>query len=223
LGAQLESQKSQLAVQKAELDVLLEENKQKQTTTLERIEVLKQEEQQIEQALKDIFAAIESGLVDGEDIAKGQVIGRQGNTGYVWHRPSGDCPECGSHLHFMILTCSDPSSCHIDPFDYLNKSDYHKVLEYTRPLPRSTTWPVTQLYGGASCSMYLSCFHSGVDLVDGSDLFGSESYGGHTTGYGAPIYAIADGEIFYGVDSAGGKYAIIKHTDDFYSAYWHLQ
>jgi peptidoglycan hydrolase CwlO-like protein len=215
LEAQLKSQKEQLAVQKQEKEKLLAQVQEEERHTREKIEALRADEQAIKKALEDIFAAITSGLVTGQKVSKGDVIGRQGNTGYVFPRPSAACPECGSHLHFMILTCADPSRCYTDPTSYLDNDNYAKPL---------TSWRVTQNYGRASCSMYRSCFHSGIDLVDNTDLFGQRTGpDGHTTGHGAPIYAIADGELFYGVDGMGGKYAIIKHADDFYSAYWHLQ
>ena len=66
------------------------------------------------------------------------------------------------------------------------------------------------------CSALIGPHCTRPDLVDDGNGYGS-------TGHGAPIYAIGDGEIFRGTDGAGGKNAIIKHSDDFYSAYWHLQ
>ena len=37
------------------------------------------------------------------------------------------------------------------------------------------------------------------------------------------IRRVADGTVYYGTDSGGGKYALVKHRDDFWTAYWHLQ
>ncbi|NEW62435.1 peptidoglycan DD-metalloendopeptidase family protein [Granulicatella sp. zg-ZJ] len=53
--------------------------------------------------------------------------------------------------------------------------------------------------------------HNGVDLVykDGRA--------------NAPIYTMADGEVVFAQpDSAGGLGVIVKHSEDFYSYYWHL-
>lgn len=206
LEARLEDQKRQLDNQKREKEQLIIVTQNDEKRYRERLETLIADEKAIEEALNDILARITKGLVSGQSVTKGQVIGRQGNTGNVFPRPWGDCPECGSHLHFMILTCGE-WQCAVNPQEYLAKG------ELARPL---ATWQVTQGFGPASCTYCGYAFHNGIDLTDDSGAYG-------TTGHGAPVYAIADGEMYYGTDGAGGKYAIIKHADNFYSAYWHLQ
>lgn len=206
LEAQLETQKGQLGLQKREKERLLDVTRGEEKQYQEKLEALIADEKAIAEALKDILSRILEGLVSGQSVSRGQVVGRQGNTGNVFPRPSSSCSECGSHLHFMVLTCAE-WECAVDPEPYLGKG------EYARPL---TTWSVTQRFGPATCSYCGYAFHNGLDLV-----YDGEGYG--DAGHGAPIYAIADGEMFYGTDSAGGKYAIIKHADDLYSAYWHLQ
>jgi peptidoglycan hydrolase CwlO-like protein len=206
LEEQLENQKDQLAVQKEEKERLLEETKNDEQLYQEKLAALLADEETIKEALQDILARIATGLVGGQPVKRGQIVGSQGNTGNVFPRPSASCPECGSHLHFMILTCGD-WECAIDPEPYLAKG------EYARPL---STWYVTQRFGPATCSYCGYAFHNGIDLV-----YDGEDHGDY--GQGAPIYALADGEIYRGTDAAGGKYAIIKHSDDLYSAYWHLQ
>lgn len=206
LEGQLENQNYQLAVKKEEKERLLEETKSDEQLYQEKLAALLADEEAIKEALQDILGRITTGLVGGQPVKRGQIIGGQGNNGNVFPRPSASCPECGSHLHFMILTCAD-WECAIDPEPYLAKG------EYARPL---STWYISQRFGPATCSYCGYAFHNGIDLVyDGDD------HGDY--GQGAPIYAIGDGEIFRGTDAAGGKYAIIKHSDDFYSAYWHLQ
>jgi murein DD-endopeptidase MepM/ murein hydrolase activator NlpD len=84
----------------------------------------------------------------------------------------------------------------------LDDGQYRKPLDYNY---------VSQEYGNTSFAQSGAAgyaFHSGMDLV---------------ASHGVAIYSITDGTVYYGVDSAGGKYALVRHKDDFWTAYWHLQ
>lgn len=44
----------------------------------------------------------EVNVAFGQSVDPGTVIGKIGNTGYVFPEPSEQCPKCGSHLHFAL-------------------------------------------------------------------------------------------------------------------------
>ena len=211
LHDQLEAQKNKLAGQKAQKQNLLKVTQADEKKYQEMLAALKADEAAIERAVSSLIARIVAGIATGTQVSKGQVIGQEGNTGYVFPKPSSSCPECGYHLHFMILPCNvleKSTSCHTDPSPYLSNG------EYAKPMSMGGDWTSykTQGYGYTSFSQsgaYSGAPHSGIDL--------------QVKPFGAAVYSIADGVVYYGVDSAGGKYALVKHKDDFWSAYWHLQ
>ncbi len=199
----LDSQKLALKRQQAEKERLLELTKGDEKRYQEMLATLRAEQENIANAVNELLSQIGT-LKNGQKVKKGDVIGQQGNTGKVWPKPTKSNPTAGSHLHFMVLKCKSGESfdyykCAVDPEPYLSDSNYTPPLD---------SWRVNQKFGPASCTFYSRCFHYGFDIAN---------Y------HGAPIYAIADGEVFYGIDAAGGKFAIVKHSDTFYSAYWHLK
>lgn len=230
--AQMESKKVELNQQKqakADLLALTQSDEKKYQEILAR---LKAEEEEMRGALGDLIGQILAGLVDGGAVAKGGVIGQEGSTGNVSPKPD-DCvnrlglePTCGSHLHFMVIKDISPecialcksepdnsscSSCfygsHVNPEPYLNDSNYAKPMDF------EASWRdyVTQYYGEtdfARSGQGGYYFHSGVDFA---------------VYYGAPVYAIDNGSVYFNVDTAGGKFALVKHNENFYTAYWHLQ
>jgi len=207
---QLDKVKQALAVQKQTLDKQKQEKQELLALTegnekryQEMLATLKAEQENIANAVNQLLSSI-GGLANGQQVKKGDIIGRQGNTGKVWPKPTKDNPTAGSHLHFMVLKCPsgtdfDYYKCAVNPEPYLSDDNYVTPL---------ASWRKTQGFGPASCAFYSRCFHYGYDMADF---------------HGAPVYAIADGEVFYGVDAAGAKYAIVKHSDSFFSAYWHLK
>lgn len=206
----LASQKNQLAALKGQKQKLLEVTKNDESHYQEMLLSLKADESAIQRALSSLIARIVAGIATGSPVSKGGVIGQQGNTGYVFPKPSGSCPLCGSHLHYMVLPCNITSSglsCHTNPESYLDNGEYRQPMEF------GGDWRshMTQGYGYTSFAQggaYGGAGHSGIDL---------QSF------HGSPIFAIADGTVYYGTDSADGKYALVKHRDDFWTAYWHLQ
>lgn len=202
LHDRLEAQKQTLASQKAQKQNLLRVTQNDEKKYQELLASLRADEQAIERALSSLIARIVAGIATGTAVTKGQIVGQQGNTGNVYPRPSSSCPNCGSHLHYMVFTCDILKSgmtCHTNPQPYLDDGQYRKPVDYQY---------ISQGYGAATCTVCGYAFHTGMDLV-----------GSH----GAPIYTVADGTVYYGVDGAGGKYALVKHKDDFWTAYWHLQ
>ncbi|MBU1017366.1 hypothetical protein KJ678_04375 [Patescibacteria group bacterium] len=198
---------SELQEQKDKKARLLEVTKGDEQNYQEMLKTLREDEKAIREALGNALSDIIAGRLSGEYVSKGDVIGLQGNTGNVYPRPSGGCPTCGTHLDFMIFTCFEngyiTSNCVDDPTDYIDgENGLHKPIDYKY---------ITQEFGNTPFAQsgqagYL--FHLGIDLV---------AY------HGAPIYAIDDGTVYYGTDRYGAHYALIKHDDDFWSAYWHIQ
>ena len=208
LHDKLEAQKNALAGQKVQKEKLLAVTKSDEARYQQLLSTLRADEVAIQKAISSLIAQIVSGIATGSPITKGQIIGKQGNTGNVFPRPSGSCPDCGSHLHFMVMVCdltknsnalNTSGGCHTDPTSYLNNGQYAKPLD---------NYVTNQGYGSASCTVCGYAFHTGVDIDD---------Y------HGAPIKSMDSGTVYYGTDSAGGKYALVKHKDDLWSAYWHLQ
>lgn len=211
LKNKLEQQEKTLENQKVKKQQLLLVTKNDEKKYQELLENLRADESAIQKAISSLIARIVSGIATGSPVTKGQAIGLEGNTGNVYPRPSGSCPQCGAHLHFMVLPCdvvkNGGLSCHTDPTSYLDNGEYAKPIDF------SGGWRdyMTQGYGNTSFAQSGAggySFHSGIDL---------------STYFGSPIRAVADGVVYYGVDSGGGKYALVKHKDDLWTAYWHLQ
>ncbi|OGY12173.1 MAG: hypothetical protein A3F61_02730 [Candidatus Blackburnbacteria bacterium RIFCSPHIGHO2_12_FULL_41_13b] len=205
LHDKLEGQKKTLASQKTQKQNLLKITQSDERKYQELLSSLRADEAAIERAISSLVARIVAGIATGTAVTKGQIIGQQGNTGNVYPRPSGSCPNCGSHLHYMVLPCDITKSglsCHANPKPYLDDGQYRKPLDYNY---------ISQEYGNTSFAQSGTggyAFHSGIDLV---------------AGHGAAIYSVSEGMVYYGTDSAGGKYALVRHKDDFWTAYWHLQ
>lgn len=205
LQDKLEFEEAKLEKQQAQKQRLLEVTKNDEKKYQELLVTLQADESAIQKAISSLISRIISGIATGTPVTKGTPIGLQGNTGNVYPRPSSSCTDCGSHLHYMVLPCdvrTSGLSCHADPKPYLNDGQYTKPIDYDY---------ISQEYGNTSFAQSRAAgyaFHSGLDLV-----------GKH----GAPVRAVADGTVYYGTDSGGGKYALVKHRDDFWTAYWHLQ
>ena len=211
LQAKLETQQKQLNSQKLSKAKLLEITKNDEKKYQELLETLRADEDSIQKALSSLISRIVSGLATGSPVTKGQPIGLEGNTGNVFPRPSSSCPKCGAHLHYMVMPCdivkNGGLSCHSDPAPYMDNGEYAKPMDF------SNGWRIylTQAYGNTSFAQSGTAgysFHSGLDL---------------SVSYGVAIRSVADGTVYYGTDSGGGKYALVKHRDDFWTAYWHLQ
>ncbi|HBL52294.1 MAG: hypothetical protein A3D24_01450 [Candidatus Blackburnbacteria bacterium RIFCSPHIGHO2_02_FULL_39_13] len=211
LKSKLEQQEKALENQKGQKTQLLQVTKNDEKKYQELLETLRADEDSIQKALSSLISRIVSGLATGSPVTKGQPIGLEGNTGNVFPRPSSSCPKCGAHLHYMVMPCdivkNGGLSCHSDPAPYMDNGEYAKPMDF------SNGWRIylTQAYGNTSFAQSGTAgysFHSGLDL---------------SVSYGVAIRSVADGTVYYGTDSGGGKYALVKHRDDFWTAYWHLQ
>lgn len=211
LHDKLQSQNDLLTRQKVQKQRLLDLTKNDEKRYQEMLASLRADEQAIEKAISSLIARIVAGIATGTQVSKGQIIGQEGNTGYVFPKPSSSCPTCGYHLHYMVLPCNvldKGTSCHTDPSGYLDNG------QYVLPMDMSGGWRSyqTQGYGNTSFSQsgaYGGSGHSGVDL--------------QVSPFGSAVKSIDSGTVYYGTDSAGAHYALVKHKDDFWTAYWHLQ
>jgi len=104
----------------------------------------------------------------------------------------------GPHVHFGVYEKCGDSWCHTNPRKYLD--------------PGQLSWPlddyyVTQEYGPASWTPWYT-FHTGIDIA--------------TNGNPA-VKASEKGKISYNIDQWGGKGALIYHSENLMTVYWHLQ
>ncbi len=209
LKKQLDAQKTTLARQKQEKEILLETTKNDEKRYQELLSQARAEAAAIEGAVSSIQ------LKDGTAIKEGQPIALMGNTG---------APGCstGPHLHFEIRKNGNLD----DPNNYLRsgisftysyppeKYDYYGTIN-----PHgSWNWPlnepieINQGYGsyGFSRAFYPSGFHTGIDMEAGSTV----------------IKAPKDGTLYKGSTYCGSarmNFVAIDHGEGIISWYWHVQ
>ncbi|MBU1110864.1 peptidoglycan DD-metalloendopeptidase family protein [Patescibacteria group bacterium] len=211
LKSQLEEQKEILNQQQVSLDrqrsdkqYLLAVTENEEARYQELLQAAKQDEAAIRSAISNLLQQIAGNVLTGTEVKCGGIIGLEGNTGAVYPRPTVDYPYAGTHLHFSVLTCGS-WTCVTNPWTYLNNG----TLQW--PL---TDFVITQEYGytafASTSGYYTDQFHNGIDIKSNA-------------GYGAPVLAAADGTVYYTVDGWGGHGALVKHADNLYTAYWHLQ
>ena len=152
------------------------------------------EQQAIQGAISSLINQIVSGSVnEGQQVEKGDIVGIQGSTGL----------STGDHLHFGVYKKCGSYWCHTDPKPYLDAG----LLE----------WPlqphyISQWYGmtdyAVSSGFYSDNFHNGIDMYWDK---------------GSPILAAEGGSVHYTMDEYGGKGALVYHSEDLMTLYWHLQ
>lgn len=202
LRAELEQEKTNLEAYRTDLDFqkrgkqeLLNRTRGEESEYQRRLAEIQAEQKAIEQALSAFISElIEQGVPAGEEVSRGDVIGVQGSTGM----------STGDHVHFGVyVKCGEENWCHTDPIPYLDSG------ELSWPL---ADYEVSQGYGqtpfALSSGYYKNNFHNGIDL------YGS---------YNSPVLAAADGTISYSIDGWGGKGAIIYHSEELMTIYWHIR
>lgn len=198
----LEGQKVNLARQKKDKEQLLTSTKGTEQEYQRMLDAARAE-------LASIAAALEGGVKIG-DVKKGDIIAYEGNTGcccsyaFGCKPPPASNPSAGAHLHFGVYK-NDRAA---NPRDYLGKE-----LDWPEESP-----DITQEFG-ENYSFYMRNF--GVPGHNGLDM---------SVGYGAPIYAAADGVAYATGDPEvaaswcnGKAHGVrIDHGDGLQTIYWHV-
>jgi len=175
----LEARKLELDQQKASKEDLLRLTKNDESRFQGMLAEARAEQAAIEKALSTFISdLIESGVPEGQTVARGAVIGIQGSTGY----------STGDHVHFGVYTKCGDSWCHQNPRPFLESGQLRWPLD---------EFQVSQEYGATPEAQYLytSKFHNGIDIygsvnssvkaaADGTISYSIDSYGGK----GAIIY-----------------------------------
>ncbi len=191
----LEAYRIDLDFQKGAKQVLLANTRGEESEYQRQLAEIQAEQRAIEQALASFVSQlIEGGVPAGEAVGRGDVIGVQGSTGM----------STGDHVHFGVyVKCGEEAWCHADPMSYLNSGELGWPL---------ASYTISQEYGqtpfALSSGYYKDNFHNAIDLY---------SY------VNAPVLAAADGTISYSIDPYGGRGAIVYHSEELMTLYWHLK
>ncbi len=240
--ADLAEERNNLSSQKAEQDSLLAESKRKEAEYKAELTSVSKSIAEADAAVVDLIMRLfaQGYFKDGTKVSKGQTIAHQGHTGCSF----------GSHLHFEIRTSS---GARLDPLlKYLTLSGSYVVSnKYSSPLSSALlTWGyrpghqaidlVSKSSGNQKGERYTVPYGlcSVVDNILNCRRYGLKIYCGtkedqpprsdwnlaYLTGEGAPIKAVANGTVYYGVESTWhGKYALVVHDDGNKSFYLHIQ
>lgn len=208
----LVAEKKELDGQKAKKDVLLAQSKAREAE-------LSAEYANNVKTISDLDAAIIAYIAEHGDEARsyghvvaGDWIGGMGNTG----------ASSGAHLHFSIKSNYSGNPCSGDIkilSGYLIEGEASWKTGWD-----GWVWPV--IHAGslplpiAGPYVVMSQdYHQGyaIDLI--SYRYWGDIYGN----YGAPVYAVMEGELFKDTDGNGGVYAYIRHSNGWTTCYLHLQ
>lgn len=208
---QVQEIKSQIEKEKKKLETYKLNLTRQRTEKKSILALTVNDEGKYQQLLTQILAEIESvgrGLTGGiklGEVKRGDIIGREGNTGCVLPSPSSSNPLAGAHLHFGVYKEGKAEN----PKSYLDQG------ELSWPESPTTT---TQNFGD-NYDFYMRNFgipgHNALDM---------------SAGYGAPIKAAADGVAYQTGDSRSygtwcngkAKGLRIEHVGGLVTIYWHV-
>lgn len=234
----LYSEKTILAAEKAKQAEVLAESKRLEAEYNAEIKALQAEKNNYDSQITAMIMKMynEGNLKNGTPVTKGQIIGFQGHTGCSY----------GSHMHFgMASTSNNRFVGDINPFTtghLVSSNGYVKAGTASAPMDSAyiTQWfhsgkyiDIVSLTGGNQLqNTYGACWTNPTTNQCYFVPKGTKLCGGYTStdkwyslrGEGAPVYAIYEGTVYYGVDSWGGaKYAMVVHPNGFISMYVHLR
>jgi len=225
----LAEEKKYLDEQKAEKQRLLAESQRREEAYRKEIAETTAMISQIDEMISDVVIQLfnSNQLGNGSKVSAGTVIGFQGHTGCAF----------GSHLHFEIRNKKDVKQ---DPSLYLGGGEYWSLVTSAKYLAPMRGARITQKYktnhrawdmvsttdGDQSGSTYTVA--SGICANVDSYIERERRNWAYLTGEGAPIKAIADGTVYYGIYQTNlpqypCKYALLVHNDGNKSFYLHLK
>jgi peptidoglycan hydrolase CwlO-like protein len=215
----LAEQNKALTTQKAEKNSLLAESKAREAKYLAQLNTISKSISETEKYFEQVMLQLYNTgkLGSGTQVLAGTVIGIDGHTGCSF----------GSHLHFAVMK----NNSYVNPLNYYTQSGgYLKPGSLTK-VPMSSAY-ITQYFSSSKP-------HYALDLVSMSagnqnldqytvpyglcstvdSILNSRKAQGlddwnkaYLRGEGAPVYAVANGKVYYYTDSNGAKYAMLVHT-----------
>ena len=216
LGLQTEllGQKSTLALQQQEKELLLTVTKHEESRY----------QDQLDEARREISALVNSKFTGKRNVTKGESIGLMGNTGFSF----------GAHLHFGVFNNVDKNNIDdVGNWYYSNHRSPTSILQSKNLIFEQSScdgvnsrqnktvgeggfvWPmanprITQCYGHTPWSYrYSDGTHKGLDMADTNDIV---------------VKAVNDGEAyFYAASGSFGNNVRILHADGTMTLYLHLR
>jgi peptidoglycan hydrolase CwlO-like protein len=235
---ELLTEKQNLEAQKSEKRSLLAQSEAREQQYFKELQSISEQISSVEEAATEVLLKLYNTgqLKNGTHVKVGTIIGSDGHTGCAF----------GTHLHFAV----EKNGYYVNPLNYLSYSSGY-VGSSTFKAPMTAAY-LTQGYHSSHHAIDIVSLDSGYQederykvpyglcpIVD--NILNCRRYGGnycsdpnskprsdwnlaYMRGEGAPIYAVADGTVYYHTDQYGGKYALLVHDDGIYkSVYVHLK